>query len=78
MSYYLLVMYLFVYCITYVYVAMGHVHMDFESFQPLLKLLNKKKYKINKVDVLVRHAFLERSSAIIKILFSYCPVCFIA
>ena len=45
-SYYLLVMYLFVYCIIYVYVSMGHVHMDFESFHAPLKLLNKKIKKM--------------------------------
>ena len=28
----------------HVYVSMGHVHMDFESFHALLKLLNKIKY----------------------------------
>ena len=46
MSYYLLVMYLSVYCIIYVYVSMGHGHMDFESFHAPLKLLNKKIKKM--------------------------------
>ena len=66
-------MYLFVYCITYAYVSMGHVHMDFESFHALLKLLNKiNKNKSNrKISKLV---VLAEMKATLNIFQNFLPV----